>query len=227
MGWHSLWEKPLKECPVKEAPPDPTIEDVTVVEELAEQESLGIYQGASKRGHKVGGIKRQSKWDPVELTPIMNHILDVQFFNPKITQKELANHVGLSQSRVSAILGSGMYRAKYNLRRIKIERLQHSKVAAERNKFEALRDEMIDAHKKVMEIDPVKHVGKELELEKLKQRSVSDLLRMSTEQLRHIDVRLDGPVNGEGQIGAEVELDTSDPGKAYIRLLGTFRKGTK
>lgn len=225
MTWKSLWEKPLEKCPVKTPPP--AVEDVTVVEELQEQESLGIYQGASKRGHKIGGIKRKTKWDPVELTPIMNHMLDVQFFNPKITQKELADHVGLSQSRVSAILGSGMYRAKYNLRRIKVERLQNSKVAAERLKFEQLRDEMVDAHKKTMEIDPTKHVGKELELEKLKQRSCSDLLRMSTEQLRHIDVRLDGPANGEGQVGAEVELDTSDPNKAYIRLLGTFRKGTK
>jgi len=213
MTWKQYVEKPPQ--------------DVSVVEELQEQESLGIYQGASKRGHKVGGMKRESKWDPVELTPIMNHMLDVQFFNPKITQKELADHVSLSVSRVSAILGSGMYRAKYNLRRIKIERLQNSKVAAERLKFEQLRDEMIDAHKRVMEIDPVKHVGKELELEKLKQRSVTDLLRMSTEQLRHIDVRLDGPNGGDGAVGAEVEIDTSDPKVAYVRLLGTFRKGTK
>jgi len=223
----NLWEKPLKDCPVKPDPPPPTPEEISASEELEEQESMGILSGASKRGHKVGGTRRTSKWNPTELTPIMDHMLDVQLFNPKITQKELAEHVGLSISRVSSILGSGMYRAKYNLRRIKVERLQHSKVAAERDKFEALRDEMIDAHKNVMQIDPVKHVGKELELEKLKQRSVTDLLRMSTDQLKEIDRKLDGPGNGEGQIGAEVELDTSDPKKAYIRLLGTFRKGTK
>ena len=223
----NLWEKPVKECPVKPEPPPPTPEEVTASEELEEQETLGILSGASQRGHKVGGTRRKSKWDPVELTPIMDHMLDVQLFNPKITPKQLADHVNLSVSRVSSILGSGMYRAKYNLRRIKVERLQHSRVAAERDKFEQLRDEMTDAHKSIMRIDPTAHVGKELELEKLKQRSVTDLLRMSTDQLKEIDRRLDGGGNGEGQIGAEVELDTSDPKKAYIRLLGTFRKGTK
>jgi hypothetical protein len=219
----NLWEKPIKECPVKEPP---TPEEVTVVEELEEQESLGIYSGASKRGHKVGGVKRKSKWNPVELTPIMDHMLDVQLFNPKITQKQLADHVSLSVSRVSAILGSGMYRAKYNLRRIKVDRLANSRVAAERAIFEQLRDEMIDAHKTIMQINKAGHVGKELELEKLKQRSVSDLLKMSTEQLREMDRKLDGD-NGDAQVGAEVEIDTSDPKVAYVRLLGTFRKGTK
>lgn len=224
----NLWEKPIKECPVKEPPTKepPTPEEATIVEELAEQESMGIYTGASKRGHKVGGIKRESKWDPVELTPIMNHMLDVQFFNPTITQKQLADHVGLSVSRISAILGSGMYRAKYNLRRVKVERLQNSRVAAERAQFEKLRDEMIDAHKTIMNINKAGHVGKELELEKLKQRSVSDLLKMSTEQLRDLDKKL-SPDNGGAQVGAEVEIDTSDPKVAYVRLLGTFRKGTK
>ena len=223
----NLWEKPIKECPVKPEPPPPTPEEISVVEELEEQEAQGILSGASQRGHKVGGTRRTSKWDPVELTPIMDHMLDVQLFNPKITPKQLADHVNLSVSRVSSILGSGMYRAKYNLRRVKVERLQHSRVAAERAKFEKLRDEMIDAHKNTMKIDPSAHAGKELEVEKLKQRSVTDLLRMSTDQLRHIDQKLDGPGNGEGQVGAEVEIDTSDPKVAYVRLLGTFRKGTK
>jgi len=222
----NLWEKPIKECPIKPEPPPPTPEEVSVADELEEQESMGIVSGASQRGHKVGGTRRRSSYDPLELTPIMDHMLDVQLFNPKITPKQLADHVGLSTSRVTSILGSGMYRAKYNLRRVKVERLQHSRVAAERAKFEQLRDEMIDAHKKTMDIDPVKHVGKELELEKLKQRSVTDLLRMSTDQLRDIDKRLDGPDNGES-VGAEVEIDTSDPKVAYVRLLGTFRKGTK
>jgi hypothetical protein len=86
---------------------------------------------------------------------------------------------------------------------------------------------MIDAHKSVMNINPGLHVGKELELEKLKQRSVTSLLNMSVDQLKEIDRKLDGPGNGEGTVGAEVELDTSDPKKAYVRLLGTFRKGTK
>lgn len=219
-GITKLWEDPITVCPPK------PVEDVSVAQELQDQESLGIYSGASKRGHKTGGTERSSKWDPVELTPIMDHMLDVQLFNPKITQAQLAAHVELSVSRVSAILGSGMYRAKYNLRRIKVERLQHSRVAAEREKFEKLRDDMIDAHKKTMEIDPSGHVGKELELEKLKQRSVSDLLRMSTDQLKELDRKLDGG-NGEDAVGVEAELDTSDPNKAYIRLLGTFRKGTK
>lgn len=219
----NLWEKPLKACPVKEPP----AEEASAVEELEEQESLGIYSGASKRGHKVGGTKRESAWDPVELTPIMDHMLDVQLFNPTITPTQLAAHVGLSVSRVTAILGSGMYRAKYNLRRIKVERLQNSRVAAERAKFEKLRDEMIDAHKSIMNINKAGHVGKELELEKLKQRSVSDLLKMSTDQLKEIDRKLSPPDNGEGQVGAEVEIDTSDPKVAYVRLLGTFRKGTK
>jgi hypothetical protein len=220
------WGEPLKECPVKPPVEEVTVEDLSVMEELKQQESLGIVSGASRRGHKVGGTSRKSKWDPRELTPIMDHMLDVQLFNPKITQKELADHVSLSVSRVSAILGSGMYRAKYNLRRIKVERLQHSRVAAERERFELLRDEMVDAHKKVMDIDATKHVGKELELEKLKQRSITDLLRMSTDQLKEIDRKLDGP-NGGDAVGAEVEIDTSDPKVAYVRLLGTFRKGTK
>ncbi len=220
-GITKLWEDPITVCPTK-----PPVEDVTVVEELQAQESLGIYSGASKRGHKTGGTDRSSKWDPVELTPIMDHMLDVQLFNPKITQAQLAAHVDLSVSRVSSILGSGMYRAKYNLRRIKVERLQHSRVAAERAIFEQLRDDMIDAHKNIMAINKAGHIGKELELEKLKQRSVSDLLRMSTDQLKELDRKLDGD-NGEDRVGAEVELDTSDPKKAYIRLLGTFRKGTK
>jgi hypothetical protein len=99
-------------------------------------------------------------------------------------------------------------------------------VAAERAIFEQLRDEMIDAHKTIMQINKAGHVGKELELEKLKQRSVSDLLKMSTEQLREMDRKLDGD-NGDAQVGAEVEIDTSDPKVAYVRLLGTFRKGTK
>ncbi len=202
----------------------PVPKDPTVAAELAEQQLHGVVSSSGGRSHRAG---RDDQWDPKELSPKMDHMVYLQLLSPSITRAELAELVGLSVSRVSHIINSGMYKTKYNMRRIKIERLQNSRVAAERQRFEKLRDEMIEAHRTVMKIDKTAHVGKELEPEKLKQRSVSDLLRMSTEQIKEIDRKLDGPNGGDATVGAEVELDTSDPGKAYIRLLGTFRKGTK
>ena len=200
-----------------------TIETSSVKKQLVEQQAHGVVSGPGKRSTTPG---RDDQWDPKEMSPKMDHMLDLQLLSPTITRAQLAVAVGLSVSRVGKIINSGMYKTKYNMRRIQIERLQNSRVAAERARFEALRDEMIEAHQAVMQIDKTAHVGKEMELEKLKQRSVSDLLRMSTDELRHLDRKLDGP-NGEGTVGTEVEIDTSDPKVAYVRLLQTFRKGTK
>ena len=210
-----LWEAPLKECP-------------HVTKELEEQQALGVRIGATPQHPKYGtGVDGANNWDPKELTPKMLHIMDLQLFNPTITAPQLADIVGLSVSRIRGIIGCSMYRTKFNLRRLKIEKLQHSKIAEERDKFLKLRDDMIEAHKNIMLLDPVQHKGKELELEKLKQRSISDLLRCSTEELREIDRKL-SPANGDqSQLAAEVEIDTSDPRKAYLRLMSTFRKGTK
>lgn len=212
----SLWEAPKKE-------------DASIVADLEEQAAQGIVVGAAPQHPMVGARtnKKGGSWDPTELTPKMLHIMDLQLFNPTIKADQIAEIVDLSASRVRGIISSAMYRAKFNLRRLKIEKLQHSKIAEERDKFSKLRDEMIDAHKNIMLIDPNQHAGKELELEKLKQRSVSDLLRMSTDQLREIDRKLSGDNGGRGEVSAEIEVDTSDPRKAYLRLMSSFRKGSK
>jgi hypothetical protein len=121
------------------------------VEDIEVMESQGVVSGpVSPRRDRGKG----DKWDPKALTPKMDHMLSVQLFNPTVKAGQLAKLVHLSESQVRHILGSTMYRTKYRIRRAEVEKLQNSRVAAERARFEKLRDEMIDAHKSVMNINP-------------------------------------------------------------------------
>ena len=165
-----------------------------------------------------------NKWNPKELSPMMKRIMDLQLFNPSIKVKEIAQIVKWSPNRVKRIISSDMYRTRYQERIREVEQLQHSMVARERAKFEKLRDQMIDEHLKIINLDPAKYGGKELELEKVRQKSVQDLLRVSNEQLKSA-----GDNGGKGdseERTRSVEI-SGNADESYMRIMETWRKGTK
>ena len=129
-------------------------------------------------------MRSDNKWNPKELSPMMLRIMDLQLFNPRIKVKELAEVIGWSTGRIKRIISSDMYRQRYEERRLEIERLQHSKIARERARFEEIRNKMIDEHMKIIAMNTSIHGIKQLEAEKLRQKSISELLKVSEEHLK-------------------------------------------
>ena len=164
------------------------------------------------------------RWNPKELSPQMLRIMDHQLMNPGIKVKEIAQIVGWSPARIKRIIGSDMYRQRYKERRLDIEALQHSKVARERARFIELRDKMIKEHLELIEIDPKTYAGKELEAQKLRQKSVQDLLRVTTEQLKSAGDNGGTQNLEEHTRSVEVSDNAND---SYMRIMETWRKGTK
>jgi len=174
------------------------------------------------------GTRTDQKWNPKELSPMMLRIMDLQLFNPRVKVKEIAQVIGWSTGRVKRIISSDMYRQRYEERRLEIERLQHSKIARERARFEEIRNKMIEEHMKIIAIDTSVHGVKQLEAEKLRQKSISELLKVSEEHLKPAGEN--GGGNGDKSYeehSRSVEIDTSDPNAAYMRIMETWRKGTK
>lgn len=189
-------------------------------------ESSVVY-GANPQANRAT-MRSENKWNPKELSPMMLRLMDLQLFNPRIKTKELAQIVGWSTGRVRRIISSDMYRTRFKERRIDIERLQHSRVARERARFEELRNKMIDEHLKIIDIDASTHGVKQIEAEKLRQKSISELLRVSEEHLKPAGDN--GGGNGESAMEERtrsIEIDTSDPNSAYMRIMETWRRGTK
>ena len=173
-------------------------------------------------------MRSDNKWNPKELSPMMLRIMDLQLFNPRIKVKELAEVIGWSTGRIKRIISSDMYRQRYEERRLEIERLQHSKIARERARFEEIRNKMIDEHMKIIAMNTSIHGIKQLEAEKLRQKSISELLKVSEEHLKPASDN--GGDNGDKSYEEHtrsVEIDTSDPNAAYMRIMEKWRKGTK
>lgn len=205
----------------------PEVSPEIVAHKAAMEEALGIKMGTLPGGNRHR-TEAGRQWDPKEITPKMQRLMYLQLFNPTATAEQLANIIGLSPTRVRAILRSDMYKAKYHMRRLEIEQLENSKILEERQKFQELRDEMIKAHEELLELDPSRYLGKELEVERLRQTSMTTLLKLSSTELDRIDRALSFKDSKDSaQVGVEVELDTSDPKKAYMRLMTGFKKGTK
>ncbi len=186
-----------------------------------------VEYGTGPQSNKKAG-RTATSWNPKELSPMMLRIMDFQLFNPSIKVKEIAQLIGWSPGRVKRIIGSDMYRTRYTERRKEIERLQHSNIARDKAKFIEIRDKMLKEHMALVDLDPAKYGVKELEAQKLRQKSITELLKLSEEHLK--------PAGGNGadQSGGEfeeqtrsVEIDTSDPNSAYMRIMETWRKSTK
>jgi len=159
---------------------------------------------------------------------MMLRIMDLQLFNPSIKTKEIAQIVGWSPSRVKRIVASDLYRTRYIERREEIERLQHSNIAKEKARFLEIRERMIKEHLGIVDIDPATHGVKSLEAQKVRQKSISELLKVAEDHLK--------PAGGNGgdqpsgdyeEQTRSIEIDTSDPNAAYMRIMETWRKGTK
>jgi len=186
-----------------------------------------VRYGANPQSNKTAS-RTATGWSPKELSPMMLRIMDFQLFNPSIKVKEIAQLVGWKPSRIKRIISSDMYKTRYKERRLEIERLQHSNIARDKAKFVEIRDKMLKEHLEIIDIDPSKHGVKELEAQKLRQKSISELLKVSEEHLK--------PAGGNGgdQSGQDfeeqtrsIEIDTSDPNSAYMRIMETWRKSTK
>jgi hypothetical protein len=102
--------------------------------------------------------------------------------------------------------------------------MQHSKIARERAKFLELRDKMIKEHLALIKLDPKIYAGKELEAQKLRQKSVQDLLRVSTEQLKSAGDN--GGTDNLEERTRSIEISGNED-DAYMRIMETWRKGTK
>jgi hypothetical protein len=182
-----------------------------------------VVYGTGPEKNKAAA-RTPTRWNPKELSPQMLRIMDLQLFNPAIKVKEIAQVIGWSPSRIKRIIGSDMYRQRYKERRVKIESLQHSKIARERGKYEEIRDKMIAEHQEFINLDPNDFAGKQLEVHKLRQKSVQDLLRVSNEQLKSA-----GDNGGEGaseEHTRSVEI-SGDENESYMRIMETWRRGTK
>jgi AraC-like DNA-binding protein len=185
---------------------------------------LSQYGTMPQRGNEKG----QKSWNPKVLSPPMIRIMDLQLFNPTMTAKDIAQVVGKSPSHVKKIIGSDLYKTRYRERRAEVERLQHSKVAAEVAKFENLRDDMIRRHREFLDLDPTKFAGRELECERIRQKSVQDLLRLSQDNLPSAGGNGASKEVGEYEERTRtLEIDPTDPDAAYMKLQETWRRGTK
>jgi len=213
----------LPEPSKKETPQlEPTQDLVGLIEDS------GIRYGTAPQHNRFA--MRKGGWNPKELSPFMQRIMDIQLMNPSLKAKEIARLVGVSKSTVSRVISCDMYRMRYKQRRLEIEKILDETTAREVKKFRELRDKMIELHKELIEKDPAQYAGKELEYEKLRQRSISEILRLSAEELRHLQGKIDNNGNGQGKessVETGVELDLSDPNAAYLRVVSRFRKGTK
>jgi hypothetical protein len=182
-----------------------------------------VVYGTGPQKNKAAS-RTPTRWNPKELSPQMLRIMDHQLMNPGIKTKEIAQIVGWSPSRIKRIIGSDMYRQRYKERRLDIEKLQHSRVAHERAKFVEIRDKMIKEHMDFIKLDPKGFAGKELEAQKLRQKSVQDLLRVSNEQLKGA-----GDNGGTGDLEEKtrsIEISGNE-NDSYMRIMETWRKGTK
>jgi hypothetical protein len=183
--------------------------------------------GTGPQSNKAAA-RSPSSWSPKELSPMMLRIMDLQLFNPAIKTKDIAQIVGWSPGRVKRIVASDLYRTRYIERRAEIERLQHSNIAKEKAKFLEIRERMLKEHMEIVDMDPLLHGVKALEAQKIRQKSISELLKVSEEHLK--------PAGGNGgdqppgefeEQTRSIEIDTSDPNAAYMRIMETWRKGTK
>jgi hypothetical protein len=182
-----------------------------------------VIYGTGPEKNKAAS-RSPTRWNPKELSPQMLRIMDHQLMNPGIKVKEIAQIVGWSPSRIKRIIGSDMYRQRYKERRLDIEKLQHSKIARERAKFLELRDKMIKEHLDLIKLDPKTYAGKELEAQKLRQKSVQDLLRVSNEQLKSAGDN--GGTDNLEERTRSIEV-SGDENESYMRIMETWRKGTK
>ncbi|MHA2064558.1 MAG: hypothetical protein ACXABY_09285 [Candidatus Thorarchaeota archaeon] len=181
------------------------------------------------RGDRGGKTRdRHSGWNPKVLTAVMQEIMDLHLFNPQLKKKEIAQLLRLSKNRVRRIMNSDMYRTRHRQRRLEIERLMHSSIARDKAKFLKLRNKMIDLHMELAEMDPQQYgTTKAVEVERLRQKSMSEILRVAEDNLKSSD-------NGDGEKpgvtsehSVEGELDLSDPNAAYFRIVEQWRQSTK
>lgn len=208
--------------------------DVLATEELLEQ--TGVVYGnnpwrnnPAQRGDRGGESRdRHAGWNPKELSDLMLRIMDLHLFNPQLKKREVATTLGLSLNRVRRIMNCDMYRTRYRQRRLEVERLMHSNLATDRAKFIKLRDDMIRLHTELAEMDPNQYGGaKAVEVERLRQKSMTELLKVATDHLR--------PSNGTGEKekleskehSLEGEIDLSDPNAAYFRIVEKWQANTK
>lgn len=186
----------------------------------------GVVYTPNPQSNRVT-MRTDGKWNPKELSPMVLRIMDLQLFNPRIKVKELAQVVGWSTGRIKRIVSSDMYRQRYKERRLEIERLQHSKIARERARFEEIRDKMIEEHMSIIAIDSSAHGIKQIEAEKLRQKSISELLKVAEEHLKPSSNEGGGTPESFEEHTRSLELDTNDFNAAYLRIKETWRRGTK
>ena len=182
-----------------------------------------VVYGTGPEKNKAAS-RTATRWNPKELSPQMLRIQDHQLMNPGIKVKEIAQIVGWSPSRVKRVIGSDMYRQRYKERRLEIEQLQHSKIARERAKFLEIRDCMLKEHMDLIKIDPKTYAGKELEAQKLRQKSIQDLLRVSVEHTKSAGDN--GGVTDLEEHTKSIEISDNES-DSYMRIMETWRKGTK
>jgi AraC-like DNA-binding protein len=183
--------------------------------------------GTGPQSNKMAA-RSASSWSPKELSPMMLRIMDLQLFNPSIKIREISQVVGWSPSRVKRIVASDLYRTRYIERRAEIERLQHSNIAKEKARFLEIRERMLKEHMDIVEIDPLQYGVKALEAQKIRQKSITELLKVSEEHLKPAsDNGGDRPSGDYEEQTRSIEIDTSDPNAAYMRIMETWRKGTK
>ena len=169
-----------------------------------------------------------TQWEPTALNESMLRLMDFIFIYPRVTNEELGELVGFSPQHVSKVRNSDIFKERYKQRRAELERLETSRLMQERERFLKLRDEMITEHEKLIHIDASKHgVAREAEFQRIRQKSIGDLLKVSTEEVGRIDdLRSRGP-DGNGTV-VELGIRTVQTGQeAYQELLARFRRGTK
>ena len=209
--------------------------DVAATEKLMEESGVVYGQNPwrdhpAQRGDRGGKSRdRHAGWNPKVLSPIMTQIMDLHLFNPQLKKREIAELLKLSKNRVRRIMNCDMYRTRYRQRRLEVERLMHSSLARDREKFIRLRDKMIGMHEEVAEMDPQQYGSvKAMEVERLRQKSMSELLRVATDHLKPGG-------NGAQEVGSteskehslEGEIDLTDPNAAYFRIVEKWQANTK
>ena len=208
--------------------------DIAAQEELMKQ--TGVVYGQNpwrdtpaKRGSQGGTSRdRHAGWDPKVLTAVMMEIMDLHLFNPQLKKQEIATLLRLSLNRVRRIMNSDMYRTRWRQRRLEVERLMHSSLARDKAKFLEYRNKMLEMHMELAEMDPQQYgVTKAIEVERLRQKSMSEILKVAEDNLR-----APGRDNGDGDTeksehSVEGELDLSDPNAAYFRIVEKWQKSTK
>lgn len=199
-------------------------------------EESGVVYGVNpwrdqpaQRGDRGGKNRdRHAGWNPKTLTPIMNEIMDLHILNPQLKKKEIAQLLRLSKNRVRRIMNSDMYRTRWRHRRLEIERIIASTAARDRKKFLELRDKMLEMHMELAEMDPNQYgTTKAVEVERLRQKSMSEILKVAEDNLRSAGNGDDEKPTSESEHSVEGELDLSDPNAAYFRIVEKWRQSTK